>query len=366
MTSTALITTTINVPHLLMDYARDAISHGHCIKIVVTGDKKTPVQAADCCVQVSKETGIECEYMDVAAQNRFMRAYPALDAHLPWNCVQRRDVAILKAVADGAEVVVTIDDDNFLAAPNYFGGHACVGKEITLDTFGAKGQWFNICRFLSERSERRFFARGYGMAARALPEGEIPAACKQRKHVVVNAGLWLGDPDIDAATRLMNPVDVTGYTREENFFVREHAWTPFNSQNTAIAREALPAYFLSPYLGRHDDIFISFVLKRIADHFGHGVSFGHPLVRQDRNEHDLFHDLQLEWLGMKVTDALITALDEVSLTAPTYAESLLQVADQCALALREVPGVSMAHRTQLTAFFAGCRVWAQLPLWQQV
>ncbi|MCH9758214.1 MAG: hypothetical protein K0U19_03805 [Proteobacteria bacterium] len=365
MSATVLITTTINVPHVLLDYARDAQAHGQNIKIIVTGDRKTPVAAADLCAQVERETKIACEYMDPQAQAAWMRQYPLLDAHLPWDCVQRRNVAILKAVADGAEVVVTIDDDNFLACENYFAGHAACGSTATLDTYGDAGAWFNVCRFLQEESGRQFFARGYGIAARRLAEGTLPPAVPCEKRIAVNAGLWLGDPDIDAATRISMPINATAYTRDkqENFFVASGAWTPFNSQNTALAREVLPAYFLSPYVGRYDDIFISFFVKRIADHLGQGISFGAPLVRQERNEHNLLNDLTLEYLGTKITDTLITALSEATLQGTGYGECLLELALHCEQALRTAE-MTLLERAQMSAFFAGCRVWATLPLWQ--
>jgi hypothetical protein len=31
-------------------------------------------------------------------------------------------------------------------------------------------------------------------------------------------------------------------------------WCPFNSQNTALHRDLIPAYVLSPLIGRMDDI----------------------------------------------------------------------------------------------------------------
>ena len=362
MSDIALITTTINVPELLMDYARDAKTHGRTVKFCVSGDQKTPPAAADFCARVTAETGVECEYMDVAAQRVFMRDYPLLDAHLPWNCVQRRNVALLKAVRDGAQTVITIDDDNFIAAPDYFGGHLLTGHEAELDSFGETGQWFNICRFLREENGRQFFARGYGMAVRAMAEPPLVAQ-REKKFTAVNAGLWLGDPDIDAITRLAIPVNATEYMRADNFFVAAGAWTPFNSQNTALARAALPAYFLSPFVGRFEDIFISFIIKRIADHLGHGVCFGQPLVRQDRNAHDLLHDLALENLGMKITDRFVAALQNANLQGASYAACLLELCEQAEASLREETDLTMAERAQLAAYFAGCRVWAELPLW---
>lgn len=369
MTDVALITTTINVPNLLLEYARDAKNHGRAIKMVVSGDRKTPPEAAELCARVTRETGIECEYMAVAAQEALMRAYPRLNGHLPWNCVQRRNVAILRAAAQGADVVVTIDDDNFVACEDYFGGHEVTGTRAELETYGTggAGQWFNVCRFLREGDGRRFFARGYGIAARRVPDGDVPAPVNSARRVAVNAGLWLGDPDIDAATRIASPVEAVEYTRagRANFFVETGAWTPFNSQNTAIARFALPAYFLSPYVGRYDDIFISYFVKRIADHLGDGVAFGQPLVRQDRNAHDLLADLALEWLGTKITDELIAALEGVTLAGRDYGTCLVELADGCEEALRECR-MTLPERAQTSAFFAGCRMWAELPLWQGV
>ena len=43
MTAIALITTTINVPHLLTDYARDAKAHGTRIKNLCHRRQKNPV-----------------------------------------------------------------------------------------------------------------------------------------------------------------------------------------------------------------------------------------------------------------------------------------------------------------------------------
>lgn len=364
MRATALVTTTINIPRLLADYARDAKAHGREVKLYVAGDRKTPSAAAEFCAQIPQETGVECEYMSPKAQTAFLRAYPALAAHLPWDCIARRNVGLLKALADGAEVVITIDDDNFLAEPDYFGAQLAAGDRATLDVFGNAGGWFNVCRFLEEENGRRFFPRGYGMAARSAPD-EAPTAPPQLTlPVAVNAGLWLGDPDIDAATRLAAPVQATAYTRDANFFVTPGCRTPFNSQNTALARDAMGAYFLSPFVGRHDDIFASYIVKRIADHLGHGVAFGRPLVRQDRNAHDLLRDLALENLGMKVIDDFVAALDAAWLTAANYADCLLELCPQAEAAMREVAGLTLGERAQLAAFFAGCRIWGELGVWR--
>ncbi len=363
--TTALIITTINVPELLLDYAKDAVAHRRELKIYVAGDRKTPEPAVEFCRSVERETGISCEYLGVSEQELLLRPWPDFAATLPWNSIQRRNVAVLKAAMDGAETVVTVDDDNFIVGSDYFGSHAITGTEVELDSMGQAraGGWFNICRFLRDADQRRFFPRGYGMAARRIADDPAFPQCRERKRVVVNAGLWLGDPDIDGVTRLAAPIDVRSYDGPEHFFVAGGVWTPFNSQNTALARELLPAYFLSPDVGRYDDIFASFVVKRIADHLGHGIAFGAPIVRQDRNEHDLYDDFDQERMGMRLTDVFITALEQASLSADNYADCALELCPQLEEQLRDNPLLSAQDRQALAAFCSAYQLWTQLPLW---
>ncbi len=361
----ALITTTIHVPRALEGYARDAREHGRVIKIHVAGDRGTDAAAPAYCAWLTRETGVECEYLSPAAQDAFLSPWAALRDHLPWNCIQRRNVAILKAVRDGADAVVTIDDDNFIAEQDYFARAAACGERMTLPAYGRSGEWFNVCRFLATANNYRFVPRGYGMAARADLVDGVPARGVPRTlPAAVIAGLWLGDPDIDAATRLAHPLEVTGYRLDHNFFLSAGARCPFNSQNTALARAAVPAYFLSPHVGRHDDIFASFVVKRIADHLGWGVSFGRPLVRQERNEHDVLRDFDLERLGMRQVDPFTEKLADAELRGGSFAACALEICDQLEpFGARPAGRSSGPERGMPAAFLHGYRLWAELPVW---
>ena len=44
------------------------------------------------------------------------------------------------------------------------------------------------------------------------------------------------------------------YTRDSSYVMANGTWCPFNSQNTALHRNLIPAYVLSPLIGRMDDI----------------------------------------------------------------------------------------------------------------
>ena len=360
MSAIGLVTTTINVPEALHGYARDARDHGRAVKIYVAGDQGTEAAAADCCARVARQTGIECEYLGPVAQNAFLAPWPELREHLPWNCIQRRNVAVLKAARDGADAVVTIDDDNFIAEGDYFAGCLPVCgapfETLTLPAYGEAGEWFNVCRFLETANNCQFVPRGFGLAARAgLDDGADPASdsCLTMPVAVV-AGFWLGDPDIDAATRIAHHVEVTRYRLDHNFFLAPGARAPFNSQNTILARAVLPAYFLSPHVGRYDDIFASFIVKRIADHLGWGVAFGRPLVRQERNPHDVLRDFDLERLGMRLGDGFAAELADTSLKGRSFAACALEICDQ----------LERAGRNELRDFFTGYRIWAELPVWR--
>lgn len=53
------------------------------------------------------------ERCSISPQERYLLAFPELAATLPWNCIQRRNVALLWALdVERADVVITIDDDN--------------------------------------------------------------------------------------------------------------------------------------------------------------------------------------------------------------------------------------------------------------
>ena len=72
-----------------------------------------------------------------------------------------------------------------------------------------------------------------------------------------------------------------------------------------LREKAIPSYFLSPHIGRFDDIWGSYFLKRVADYFDDAISFGFPLVKQDRNDHNLWHDLDLELFGNQNTETFV-------------------------------------------------------------
>ncbi|MBI2612564.1 hypothetical protein HYW59_01975 [Candidatus Kaiserbacteria bacterium] len=356
---TAIVTTTIYVPKLLSAYAKDAKAHGHNPLFVVIGDKKTPQEAERFCNKLGRQSGLRVEYFSPERQESYLKKFPALKKHLPWNSIQRRNVGILFAYEAGCGTIITIDDDNFLVTKDFIGAHQVVG-ERTCDVVSTSTKWMNVCKLLKEKHGRTFYHRGFPLEKR-LPK-ETWKTKRANVRPVVNAGLWLGDPDVDAMERLYylsDPTDAISYLRKRklNISPSKGTWTPFNSQNTAIRRFCIPAYFLSPLIGRYDDIWASYILKHIADHLGDSIVFGEPVVRQERNPHNYWKDLDQERYGHALTLRFVAALSAVKLRGQTYSECYGGLIEALPEAL-DKQMFSADERRFIDGMLEGMRIWS--------
>ncbi len=348
-------TTTIKLPYLIEDYAKDILNAGEEVDFVITGDKKSPPETLDFCKSIQDKYNVPVLFMGVDEQNNYMKKFPELDKFLPWNCIQRRNVAILKAYENGADVIILIDDDNFIATEDYVLKHANAIKRTKINAYKTDTGWFNSCIFLEDKYGRKFYPRGYAVEER-IDEVPYSETALEDANVVVNAGFWLGDPDIDAATRLSAPIDAVKYNRGNNFALDKGVFCPFNSQNTALHRQVIPAYFLCPDIGRFDDIWSSYVVERIAWHLNDFVSYGQPLVRQDRNEHDLWVDAKLEEMGTRLTLKFCNWLRKINLEADNYLGCAIQLVDS----LKQIidnEDMPYAERAYFNHFIDGHKVW---------
>jgi len=357
----ALVTTTIYVPKALHAYMENAVKHGHkdCL-FVVTGDKKTPAEAQTFLAESAAKFGVECIYQTVDDQIKWLERFPELAEEIPWNSIQRRNIAILTAYEWGAEAIITIDDDNyFVEGQDFIGDH--VGPVLKgaheHEQLLSNTKWLNVCEFLKDKRGVPFYPRGYPMHQRWRPDAPFYKNTKHTRKVLVNAGLWLDDPDVDAITRLCNDISAVAYTRETSFTMARHTWCPFNSQNTTLSRELIPAYCLSPRVGRYDDIWASYVCLVIMDHFDHAVMFGYPLVKQERNPHNYFKDHQMERHGLEFTEVFCEWLRELDLKGTTYLQCLEEVIAgieaKCAAST-----VAQEFKDYVTGFLKSNKVWA--------
>ena len=132
---TTIVTTTIYVPSALEKYGQNARFFGHSdLNFVVIGDKKTPAETRTFCEKLSAQH-YPCTYLGIEDQQTYLERYPALWKHLPFNSIQRRNVGLLKAWEDGADIIITVDDDNWMLNHDFLKLHSVVGQSPELPAY---------------------------------------------------------------------------------------------------------------------------------------------------------------------------------------------------------------------------------------
>ena len=300
----SLVTTTVTVPRVLEQYR--ALDKD--VTIIVAGDDIDPEteRAIDAFC-----AGIDARYLSYAEQASL--DYAVHDVIGPLS-IQRRNVAILEAIRSGADIVVTVDDDNEPAERGYFAHIRAALRDSIVGPcvrYGNSG-WFNPGAF----SLPPYSYRGFPYSLRPqLPDAPLPSVTFSARRIGVLNGLVEGDPDINATERIEIGPLVHGYDVPfQDIAVHPSvAWAPINSQNTAYVRELTPLMAVLPGVGRYDDIFGSFIAQRVLMDTDWHVAFGQPFVRQERHPHDLLRDLEQEMFGMRYTERFVDDLKVMDL-----------------------------------------------------
>jgi hypothetical protein len=328
MSSASIVMTTIRAADTIADYARDLDRSALAGEVIVVGDRRGDREVGDRVARLRSE-GLPVRYIGVAEQLTLLRRASRLRPYLRWNSIQRRNLGFLAAAELGRDFVVSVDDDNIPDVGKYVDQHAVVGTSGTFKAVRSPTGWFNVCRWLSNEPDVTIRHRGFPLGR---PDGAPGDPDTATGRIVVNAGLWTGDPDIDAVTRIALQPCTTAiaepYGRDPTVLAHG-TWCPFNSQNTAFARDVLPAVFLWTMgeavqgipVDRYDDIWMSYFARHLIDHFGDLVSYGPPVVHQARNDHRLLADLMGELPGMRLTDGLIDLLDSARVTSGNYPDA---------------------------------------------
>lgn len=273
-----IVTTTINRPTEAIELF-DTMSGW---ELVVSGDNKTPTD-------YRLKNG---KYLPPTEQE-------ALDKELSdlvgWNCIQRRNFATLYALREmKADVVAFVDDDN---VPLEGWGRNLILGETNITTYKVN----DVFDPLSVTNHPKLWHRGFPIQD-VHKRPILPMSSMTRTRIDIQADLWNGDPDVDAVCRLSMAPNVTfdvsrPYTSSARF-------SPFNSQNTFLTREAAKHFVMISGVGRMDDIWACYYVQSL----GFKPAYCPATVVQLRNEHDLVKDLDGEMLGYKQTKNLVNDL----------------------------------------------------------
>lgn len=210
-----------------------------------------------------------------------------------------RSFGFLKAWWEGADYVLTLDDDCY---PN-----------------AAYGPAHNICdahaTFMHTQS-RWASTLGddpLGLRPRGLPRdtGAGPAS-------VMNVGLWAGVPDLSAHDQLEWQKSNSEYSPPtRSWLVPQGQYVPVSGMNLFVARSAVPLCYFAPTgegqpYHRFDDIWMGVVAKKVCDVLGWQVSVGQPFVRHERAS-DPHKNLIAEAPGLEENERFWKRIDSLDL-----------------------------------------------------
>ncbi|HET7434392.1 MAG TPA: hypothetical protein VFN10_06720 [Thermoanaerobaculia bacterium] len=333
----SLVVTTIFEPRFLDGYLDNLERHGRkeSAELIVIIDRKTPATVAQACA-AAKQRGFRVECPTLDEQEAFLAKFPSMAERVPYNSDNRRNIGFLMALDRGAELLISIDDDNFVIGEDDFvGAHSVVGDSIDVAEEESSDRWFNIGALLTSKPDRvEIFPRGFPYYARRN-ERQLTASVSRRARVAMNAGLWLSDPDVDAISRLAIAPRVSAADPAPHF-LGARSWSPINTQNTAVARDAIAAYYYVRMgftvgglsIDRYGDILSGYFVQACIKNRGEAIRIGSPVADHRRTPHNLFKDLYHELAGMVILDDMLPWLMDLELRGANYAELYAHLADE--------------------------------------
>lgn len=302
------VTTTINVPRVIALFAMCDVD----MHFIVVGDRKTPDAEV-----LESLRGINHTYLSADYQKTL--GYKCVEL-IGENSIQKRNIGFLEALKYGAKYIYSFDDDNFCITPQHFRNfHAVLASPWSGVRVSGDNDWFDVGQYLLPKSPHRGFPRQVKHVPRY---GTVTGA-----RIGVAAGVCVFDPDIDSVTRIANAPDVqqVSLLLEAGLVVHPNTKTVWNSQNTAIVRELIPAWGMVSHVSRMDDIYASVVCHRIMREHGYHTHFGRPFAGQQRNDHNLVKDLRGEIDGYETVQKLADLIDQTPLLGKSVLEDTRRI-----------------------------------------
>lgn len=302
MTRTTVILPSIRVPQNINAWA--AMLDPKTDKIIVAGNEASPHGDIQHRLnEVHEWTGVSTYYLH--PDDDFVRS-TAIHEFIPPNHTARRNFALLKALQDRPDVLVTIDDDNFPLRNSWLNGVKTLlyGGQHHRPVIRSESGWWNA----GNLCEPKVVHRGYPMSRwTEWDDSEFVSATSSKIGVV--ASLWLGDPDINAVERMLRDPEVTSI--KDSVVLDVGTWCPFDSQSTAVHGDLAAMMFMWPGVGRYDDIWSSYLMRAVMDLTGWFITYGQPSVSQARNPHNLIRDLKDELYGYEHTEEFTDLLRQL-------------------------------------------------------
>lgn len=339
----SLVTTTINIPFFLKSFKPEFPSD--CtVNVIVVGDNGTPETVEYFCEELNKDnkTFYKVDYWSPELQNVYIRNYlgdiDKIRKVIPEKDIRRRNFGFLIALEEGADYIVSLDDDNFptegweKSLLDFVTNH----DNCTTDsTFGI----INPTEFLDNNIRNPYiYSRGYPLRLwyKSNVYEDIPI--KKKINPVMHQMLWSNKPDVDAITNLAYPELKTGegmnFPFNKSIIAHKDNYFPIDTQSLVFSKELsifhaiYQEYLYDLPSHRYDDIWAGIFCQKIANTLGDSYSFGFPIMEHRRNTHNFQKDLQMEFAGMILNTHMWDSVINCDLNSKNYKDCFLELADE--------------------------------------
>ena len=284
--------------------------------------------------------------------------------HLSWKTIRqelgdkewiipRRTAAIrsfgyLMAYRDGADVILTLDDDCLpMGYPDSNDTKQLFAKDHVSMLSKSFPKWVDTIAC-------------HDMQGRGIPYGD-----KGETPTMINMGGWANVPDIDAPTTLTSWYPGKDYAMRLHKPVPQGVYFPLCAMNVGFRRDATVLMYQLlmsktpegadwPFV-RFDDIWGGIIAKKLCDKLGWAVTAGRPEVWHSRAS-NVWTNLRLESKGMEVNEGFWKVIDEMAIDAKDPLTAYVQLASQMVSAFCEVyPDYSNYWRDLAKAM----RIWVE-------
>lgn len=263
-----IVITSINPPtEAVLAYAKL-----NQFQTIVVGDTKSP-------------RNWHCDKVDYIPMEKQSTMGFECEKYLPTEHYCRKNIGYLKAIRNGAELIVDTDDDN-IPYENY--AHPPFSGRFS--TPNLDNQWINAYQYFTDID---CWPRGFPLDK---VKNQMPALTHANFKISVWQGLADKEPDLDAIYRLTkNNYEDIIFAKNEPLALTSTQLCPTNSQNTTFASEAFPLLYLPHTVTfRFTDILRGLIMQTLLGLEGSCIGFHAATVYQKRNTHDLMQDFESE------------------------------------------------------------------------
>ena len=293
--------------------------------VVVVGDLSGPRE-----FRLADSTKAFVIFLDSEFQSQLAASSSFVNT-LPWRSFGRKNVGYLYAIFHGASVIWDFDDDNQIIVSNF-----PPSMDPTSPSFDVL--WAQEAGATSGNLSVLNVYHGLGCTVwpcwpRGFPLSLVKSGSPKRnswKRMNFRVGMLQSladiDPDVDAIFRLTSTMPTGVHfkpSQTASLGLPPFVFCPANAQAALHHRDAFWALLLPTSVsGRVADIWRSYFAQRLFWDIGINFVFSPPLVKQERNIHNLMADYEAEKPLYSQTEALLNFLWTWKSDLPTLPERI--------------------------------------------